>query len=76
MTAGTSKAATQPRAAELAVRVSDEVRHALLWTVACSLLFFWLFSIIVKGPELPPSYVTKVKVEKVCKFHGGYYPVK
>lgn len=56
--------------------MSDQVRDTILWTIVCALIFYWLFAIIAKGLELPPSYVTKVKVEKVCKFHGGYYPVK
>lgn len=36
----------------------SEVLVALLWTVACSLLFFWFFSMAVHGAmQTPASYV-------------------
>jgi len=45
----------------------DEVRHAILWTVACSLLFFWFFTLAVRSLVVPPNYVQKVKHVTTCR---------
>lgn len=42
-----------------------EVIHGILWTVACTLLFFWFFSVAVRS-FLDAQHQVTIYKHKVC----------
>lgn len=53
----------------------DEVRHAVLWTVACALLFYWFVAFTAKNVVTPSSYAQTCQVhQQHNKYRGFRFP--
>lgn len=50
--------------------VKREVIHGILWTVACTLLFFWFFSLAVRS-FINAEHQKTIYTHKFCPVHYG-----